>query len=592
MDPPSESPPGAGEEPQAGGGQSDGGPQGRYFDLTILAQDPSVMEPGPDGEPRILRACVRIPAHMVKPGPRGPRFHVVDYDPITKNLQKPFELGKDGAVLDLFEHTPDQELVADHRFHAQNVYVITARTLNAFESALGRRVPWAFGSHQLYVVPHAFQEANAFYADSDQALLFGDFPLPDRPVFTCLSHDIVAHETTHAILDGLRSRFDAPGLPDQPAFHEAFADIVALLSVFSMQEVVSRLIRKQPGGTLQESDVTPDRLRELALVKMAEELGDAVLATRGEGLRNSAKLEPTEEWKDPTKLEWEEPHRRGEILVAAVMRTLIELWIERLQGLIQAGQLDRERAAEEGSTSATHLLSMMIRAIDYCPPVDFEFADFLDAILLSDEEVAPDDEHGYRPALRKAFEAYGIRPRNWPAPPSLVPVDAYTYRDFNYMALRSEPEEAFRFLWENAGLLGIDRSYYFKVEDVLPAVRIGPDGFVVSESVVDYVQQLEATLADLRVLAPEEFAPLSALTGDTPVKVWGGGSIIFDQFGRVKHHQFKRLGDWDRQARRLQYLVRRGIKDTEGRYGFTSGGPAGMRFALLHQPDNRAGEAW
>ena len=51
-------------------------------------------------------------------------------------------------------------------------------------------------------------------------------------------------------------------------------------------------------------------------------------------------------------------------------------------------------------------------------------------------------------------------------------------------ALRSEPEEAFRFMWENAGLFGIDRTYYLKVESVLPAVRIGPDGFVVSESVV------------------------------------------------------------------------------------------------------------
>ena len=50
-------------------------------------------------------------------------------------------------------------------------------------------------------------------------------------VFTSLSHDIVAHEMTHALLDGVHPRFDKPINPDVVAFHEAFADIVALLTL-------------------------------------------------------------------------------------------------------------------------------------------------------------------------------------------------------------------------------------------------------------------------------------------------------------------------------------------------------------------------
>jgi hypothetical protein len=568
------------------------GPSPREFELTILAQDPSITDPfSKDPDRSILRAKVRVPARTLRPGPRGPRFHLVDYDPTTHTLFPPYELSDGaGAVRDRFEDATDDEVRSDRRFHAQNVYVIAARTLGTFEAALGRRIPWAFGSHQLYLVPHAFAEANAFYSNPDQAVLLGDYEPESRTIFTCLSHDIVAHETTHAILDGLRRRFNAPGLPDQLAFHEGFADVVALLSVFSMTEIVNRLLFLGTEDTLKAEDVSIDALKRLSLAKIGDELGKA-LGERGQALRSSADLDPTEAWKDPRNLEWEEPHRRGEIFVAVVMQALIRIWHERAEGLKQQGQLNRERAAEEGSKSASHLLSMLIRAIDYCPPVDFEFADILDAVLLSDQEVAPDDEHDYRQTLIDSFAAFGIRPRAWPQDPSIIPVDSFTYRDFNYVALRSEPEEVYRFLWENAEVLGIDQRFYLKVEDVVPSARIGPDGFIVSESVTDYVQQLEATFADALALSPGDFASIE-LPPETPVKFWGGGTIISDQFGRVKYHLPKRLDDWPRQARRLAYLVRRGIRDSTGRYGFAYGTPPGMRFATLHLPDDQAGESW
>ena len=50
-------------------------------------------------------------------------------------------------------------------------------------------------------------------------------------VFTCLSHDVIVHELTHALLDGLRPHFTIPTQIDVLAFHEAFADLIACFSI-------------------------------------------------------------------------------------------------------------------------------------------------------------------------------------------------------------------------------------------------------------------------------------------------------------------------------------------------------------------------
>ena len=559
----------------------------RHVPMTVVAQDPSLR----DLEGRLVRARVRVPAGHLEPGPRGARFHVVDYDVSTGRFHPPAPAGPGWDYHDRFAAAPDEVLLADPHFHAQNAYAIAARTLAAFEGALGRRLAWSFPGHQLYLVPHAFAEANAYYSGDDRAILFGSFPGPDgAPVHTCLSHDIVAHEATHAVLDGLRRRFAEPGLPDQAAFHEAFADIVALLSVFSVPAVVAELLGPADAeGRIAAGQVGEEALAATALFKLAEELGEATSGERGQALRRSVALAPSEAWKeDPA---FEEPHRRGEVLVAAVMRTLISMWRARLAALIADERLDRARAAEEGAKAAAHLLGMAIRAIDYCPPVEFEFADFIDAVLVSDAVVAPDDEQGYRDALRGAFAAYGIEP---PAG-RIIDLSAEgspVYDHLNMVALRSLRDEAFRFIWENAPLLRIDRAFHVRVEDVEPAVRVGPDGLVVQETLVDYVQSLEGPAEELRRLSGEALVLPGGLAPSTPLQLWGGGAIVFDQFGRAKYHQAKPLDDWERQSRRLAHLVRAGLRDTRGRVGFSAGTPRGQRFAEFHVAHQRAGEAW
>ncbi len=109
---------------------------------------------------------------------------------------------------------------------------------------------------RLRIYPHAMREANAFYNPQKKALMFGYFTATDQnpgthlaggTVFACLSHDIIAHETTHAILDGIHRRFMENTHPDALAFHEAFADIVALFQHFSFPEVLRHQIAKTRG---------------------------------------------------------------------------------------------------------------------------------------------------------------------------------------------------------------------------------------------------------------------------------------------------------------------------------------------------------
>lgn len=563
--------------------------------IRVVAQDTSLT----DENGRVLTVALPVPAEHLDRGPRGARFHVVDYDSGSQVFAPPaeIEIAPVGGDPDAEAGAAsDAALAGDPTFRAQNVYAIAAATLSTFEAALGRRLAWGFGRHTLFLVPHASAEANAFYSPQSGAIFFGYIPEGDgEETLASLSHDIVAHETTHAVLDGLRPRFIEAGLPDQPAFHEALGDCVALLSVFSQGDVVEALLGAASGdGRLPPGALTEDALRMGPLLGLAEKFG---VAAGGSGaLRRSVDLEPSRTIRDDPQ--FAEAHRRGEILVAAAMRTLLAIWTKRLESLIdEETGADRERVAEEGTKAAEHLLRMLVRGIDYMPPLDLEFEDALDSVLSADEVVAPDDEkHRYRTTLVEQFAAFGIdRPDDRIVDLTKVePMPAY--ERMNAAVLRSDRDEAYRFLWENAEVLGIDRGPTTQVDTLRPSVRVGPDGLIVAETIVTYLQSLELSAGEAQELATAagvEFPLPAGVDAETPLEVWGGGVIVFDQFGRAKLHQRKPLADWERQRRRLEHLATHGLADGAGRIGFTE--PAAtrdVRFSDLHAAGVEAEEEW
>jgi hypothetical protein len=576
--------------------------------MTVMAQDPSVRVNGKDGP--ILMSILSIPAEDLIAGPIGYRVQVVDYDSTTRRFHGAHELPHRLEAEPHAWREGHPRIVEDFRFHAQNVYALVMKTLTRFEFALGRRVGWSFGTHQLKVAPHGMLDANAFYSPHMEALVLGYFPGRSGTVYTCLSHDVVVHETTHALIDALRERYLDPSSPDQAAFHEGLSDVIALLSVFSQPEVIQQLLSPagKPAGAspalIPRKDVSAGALRESALFGLAEQMGEEIQGVRGNALRHSATLPP-----DPKLLaepEFQEPHRRGEILVAAVMRGFVDAWAARIAGSGVPGQRDYPvaRVAEEGADIATALATMWIRALDYMPPVHLEFPDALSAALTADIEVRPDDSrYSLRKYIFDAFRAYGIRPASTRGEAAGLwergPGELY-YDRVRFESMRTDKDEVFRFLWENRDALALRSGAYTEVLSVRPCVRTGQDGFTLHETVAEYYQVARLTPEELRrkgIVAPKEY--LEALRKeqqtarrrrtralDSPERnegtdrvyaspgaddeigattpLYGGGVLIFNEYGRLKYHVHNDVFGKTRQAKRLKYLWETG--QLEARY--------------------------
>ena len=116
-----------------------------------------------------------------------------------------------------------------------------------------------------------------------------------------------------------------------------------------------------------------------------------------------------------------EPHDRGSILVAAVFDAYFTIYERRTYNLFRIfragggttenGDLPlplAERLAAVASGTAEQFFAICARALDYCPPVDITFGDFLRAVLTADLDFHPDDPDGVRDAFMQAFRLRGI----------------------------------------------------------------------------------------------------------------------------------------------------------------------------------------
>ncbi|MFZ4508533.1 MAG: hypothetical protein ACOYON_12635 [Fimbriimonas sp.] len=622
--------------------------------LRIFAFDPAVAYDLDTSD--LGQVTISVPWEKLKPGPVGEYIEVVDVDPQANAIYQPVDLD-DPRLLATEGLAPSE---GNPMFHQQMVYASAMHTIQLFENALGRGAVWQsrmatskkaidFWStthkdgdktilyrtlsdakkekvelehgyvRRLRIYPHAFRQKNAYYDPSRRALLFGYFAAPSKKserylpggmVFTCLSHDVVSHEVTHALLDGMYPKLVMPTNDDMLAFHEGFADIVAIFSHFTIPGVVRSEIARNRGNLGKDGTL---------LGNLAMQFG---LATGKERALRSATGETNVDSMDTTL----EPHARGNLLAKAVYLAFNYIFERRTadlrriasngSGILAEGELSPDlvsRLADEAVTSARHVLTMCVRALDYVTPQDLTFGDYLRGLITADMDIVPNDTGHYRMAFIQAFRESGIYPNSV----SGLGEDSVRWRTDSTRRIKWT-EEAAGIIIRNGGNVtanNLDRfEAYYRVgllqaelhdslvekaekEDLAwmginheikqkngkvnvaitfaqALVRVGPDGQQLRQFIMRLEQKalvplasasIGAALKNGEVVHPSEAPELAKSPGYVTVR--GGSTLIFSlDTGDLRFAIRKNIINEDRWAVRREWELarRRGRKNTTG----------------------------
>lgn len=391
------------------------------------------------------------------------------------------------------------------QFHQINVWAIAQRILEFYEdfTVLGRPVPWGFNGNRLIIKPHATTDAKETgYNPDSRTLEFAIIHQSNHTVYNCLSHDIIAHETGHAVLDGIRPYFYDSWSLETLAFHEFVADLTAILSSLR-NNFVRKIFINYLEKNLPEKDF---------LANISEEFGKAI--SNSDFIR-SAQNKVTMD--DVYQLQKDRPdnaaHDSSQVLTGLIYDLLLKLY---------KGYRQRKRTPHQASWDATKRLTQMaLQPLDFLPPVDVAFSDYIEAFLIRDQLFDPEDQHEYRPLFRELCEERKIkvpeagqlpkRPRNLANPQ----VDG----------LLASRTSAYKYIHANREALCIPAKRDVIV-DVYASQKVDRTFFrLPQEIIVQYIWKEDVQLKG------KEFETLN--TKEVPLLC--GGTLVFDENGNFRY---------------------------------------------------------
>ncbi|TDB77489.1 hypothetical protein E1264_37455 [Actinomadura sp. KC216] len=227
----------------------------------IYKQDPSVTE---------LGARLAFVPTVVLNGPTDARVRteMQGVTPVARNVNGDFVFAPGSP-----------------QFDCAHTFAVVRQAIAMYERHNGGNpIPFAWNvggnTDRLSVFPRAGVGANAFYSRTAKALKFLFFTPEGQPpttvVHTCRSFDIVAHETGHALLDGLKPGWlSAAGPPQTGGLHESFGDLTAIFLALAQPDQAEALIALTKANLHDKS----------FLADVAEEFGRAL--GMPSGLRNA-----------------------------------------------------------------------------------------------------------------------------------------------------------------------------------------------------------------------------------------------------------------------------------------------------------------
>lgn len=228
------------------------------------------------------------------------------------------------------------------------------RAREMWKPHLPDNLQWA-GGEPLEVDLKGEEEMSATF--DRKCLSYWQGTVKGRQIHLADSPDVVAHEFGHAVLDALRPDLWDAALDEVAAFHEAFADITALLAALQLEPLCEQLLQETGGMLYQNS----------SLSRMAAQFGKAVhelnpCAAPPDCLRNAVN---SLFYREPMHLPPMAPHTELSSDPHSFSRVLTGGFFEALAGMLRvhaAGPMPTVKELQEVARDAAALLAKAVRS--------------------------------------------------------------------------------------------------------------------------------------------------------------------------------------------------------------------------------------
>ena len=243
----------------------------------------------------------------------------------------------------------------------------------------------------LKVKVNAGEDLNAYY--DRKSLSFYHFPVGSGVVFSGASTDAASHECGHALLDSIRPDLWHSSYTEISAFHEGFADCVALVTVLNDKPTRVKLLK-----------VTKDLSKPSFVETMAEDVAAAIKATEGAA-------HPSAEPRHAlNKFKWALPENLPEVgppkVLSSEFHSFARVFVGCFYDLVRLIFAKQSPRSEANLWKAAEIaMKLLIDGARNAPYEPRFYRAVGRAMLLADGE-----QNGgkFKPLIQKAFAQHGV----------------------------------------------------------------------------------------------------------------------------------------------------------------------------------------